>query len=100
MFCVLLSEHVLLNSEQRYRVPLHKYNYYKNSFTPVSVELINERMTRGKQGQRINVGNFVLCVIGWVVFLNAIYVGFYVGCVYCATYLFFFYPKQISPKGE
>lgn len=54
---VLHSQDVLLNSGRRYRVPLCKYNCYKNSFFPLPVKLISERVTQDKQEQGVYVGN-------------------------------------------
>ena len=40
----LASEYVLLNSGRRYRVPLCKHNRLKNSFVPLSINLLNKRL--------------------------------------------------------
>lgn len=43
---VLFSEFKLLNSGKRYRVPLCKYNRYKCSLVPLSINLINKQQCR------------------------------------------------------
>jgi len=37
----LYSQYELLPSGRRYRVPMYKLNRYKNSFVPVSVQMLN-----------------------------------------------------------
>ncbi len=46
---VLHSEYQLLPSGRRFRVPKCRLNRFKNSFVPLSIKALNDKLARGKQ---------------------------------------------------
>ncbi len=46
---VFHSEYQLLPSGRRFRVPKCRLNRFKNSFVPLSIKALNDKLARGKQ---------------------------------------------------